>query len=632
MCGICGLTSRIEDREENERVLLDMLDNMEHRGPDHRGYLVESRLALGNQRLKIIDLEGGNQPVTNEDGTITVIYNGEIYNFQELKKELLKQGHVFKSKSDTEVLVHLYEEWGTDMLPMLNGMFAFALHDRRRDVILIARDRFGIKPLFYTQTPKGFFFSSELRSLSRIPSFDFALDFQAISIFLAQLFIPQPWSIFKNTKRLKAGHYLLLKSDGVEEHCYYDFDFTKKEKMTEKDAEEEIIRLLTASVKRQLVSDVPVAVFLSSGLDSTTLLAMSALGGAALDSFTLSYDEAIYDENYISSRWAEVFSKEHHRVVMQENDFLKLLDNRMAHIGEPLGIWINVGSEMISRAAIAHGFKVVLNGSGGDEFFCGYPTLNAAVIAKYYKLIPDTIRDGVIKKLTNLLPAGDGALPLTFMIKSFINAIDDDVFKTFMNFKMVIGPKHYKNLLTEKAQELIKGYEPYAAFDQYRKKTGNMNMIDALSYLDIKCFMEGCCLYYNDNATMATSLEERVPFLDNGLAEFACKVPVNLRFNLYETKTLLKKSMKNHLKQNGSSDLLKGYKKHGMELPGNTWIREGQFGKYLHHKLSKKNITNTGFFDYEGIQNILDNHISRKSNNERILQAILGLSIFLEKI
>jgi asparagine synthase (glutamine-hydrolysing) len=629
MCGIAGFRTRSAAVGDNADLLSQMLDRLRHRGPDHKGVYCDKAVGLGNQRLKVIDIEGGDQPIANEDGSVSVVYNGEIYNFRELRKDLVARGHFFKTRCDTEVLVHLYEEYGRDMLPLLNGMFAFALYDRNLDALLVARDRFGVKPLFYTQTNAGFFFASEIGALRLVPGFDCALDYQAVSIFLAQMYIPQPWSVFANTKRLRAGHYLWVTADRAEEHCYSDFDLASKEKMSAGEAREEVIRLLSASVERQLVADVPVGIFLSGGLDSTSLLVMANKLGSRLSSFTLSYEEQAYDENERASRWASRFADKHHRVVMSERDFLDRLQSRMAHNGEPLGPWITVGSQMLAEQAAANGFKVALNGAGGDEFFCGYPTLNAAVAAKAYGLVPRALREGVIVPLVNRLPAGEGALPLAHKLKLFAGALDKDPYRTFFNFKMVTGPRQYGHLLSGDARAQLEPHSPYAAFEQYRDRIAGWSLIDALSYLDIKTFMEGSVLHLSDNASMSASLEERVPFLDNELVDFACKIPNHINFKISQVKPVLKKGVRDYLEKNSAPDLIKGYRKLGFELPGNAWIRSGELQHFLSDNLLSGD---QSFFNPHAVREVLDDHIQGRRNNERVLQTMLGMVYFLRQV
>jgi len=632
MCGIAGFTAFAPDRKGNKALLRRMLDRIVHRGPDHRGSYITPSIALGSQRLKIIDLEGGNQPIENEDGTIVVVYNGEIYNFRELRADLIRAGHQFKTRCDTEILVHLYEDHGAGMLPMINGMFAFALYDKSKGEVLLARDRFGIKPLFYTKTTHGIYFASEVNALRVAPGFSTELDYQALVTFLAQFYIPSPWSIFRHVQRLRPGHYVMIRGGKMEQTSYYDFDFSKKADITAPEARDELVRLVSRSVDRQLVSDVPVAVFLSSGLDSACVLAMAAEAGGKLASLTLSFEESVYDENPQAVRWANLFAREHHRIMMSETDFLERLENRLTHTGEPTGPWINVGAEFLATEARKLGFKVVLTGAGGDELFCGYPTLNAAVLARTYRLVPEVLRKHVIAPFVNMLPAGSGPLPATFLLKSFASAVEKDDFRTFFNFKRVIPASGFPGLLTDEIYDKVQDVCPYLAFEQYKDRTAGYHLVDALSYVDLKTFLEGCILHLGDNASMAASLEQRVPFLDNDLAEFASSLPVKTRFNVFRVKPLLQAGIRDYLERMGAADLTRSYKKRGFELPVNKWIRNGKVADRVRDRLAAKALADEGFFRPDTVRTLLDDHAAGKQNNERLIQAIMAVSVFLKTL
>lgn len=631
MCGIAGFKVVKGGEKPDETVLRRMLARIKSRGPDHTGVYVDERAAIGNTRLKIIDIEGGDQPIFNEDGTVAVVYNGEIYNFPELRESLIKSGHRFKTKSDTEVLVHLYEDMGTDFIPLLNGMFAFAIYDIANDRMIIGRDRFGVKPLFYSDENGRVAFASELGALLELPGFEREVDYQALSVFLCQMYIPQPWTVFRNARRLRAGHYLEVTPEGVAERRYHDFDFSSKQNMDSRHAENEIIRLLDASVERQLISDVPVGVFLSSGLDSCSVMSMASKHYAdRLRSFTLTFDDGLYDESSEAARWAEHFGSPHERALMSEGDFINAIEGRLTRNVEPMGPWINVGHEFLAAAASGKGYKVALSGAGGDEFFCGYPTLNAAWAARFYRLIPPFMRDTLIKKPVGALPAGSGALPLTFMLKSFVNAVEKDPVRTFFNFKAVIHPTRFEDFLTPEALGCMKDANPYAAFEQYSEVIGNLPLMEGLQYIDIKAFMEGCVLSLGDNATMARSLEERFPFLDNDLAAFACSIPLDVKFRAAKVKPLLKEAMRSYLSNSGGEALVRRYKKRGFELPANAWLKSGAVREYVSARLSEEALSKAGFFRPEAVRAALEDHFSGRRNNERLAQVVLGVTHFLE--
>ncbi len=631
MCGIAGIFNPSLNKEAAEPRLRLMLDLIKHRGPDHCGIHSRHGLAMGNQRLKIIDIEGGNQPFYNSDRSIAVVFNGEIYNYREIRQELQKLGFEFKSNSDTEVLVHGFDAWGVELFPRLDGMFAFAVDDQRSNSFFIARDRFGVKPLCYSWKNGNLLFASEIGALRKDPLFSKELDYQALSIYLAQGFIPQPWTIFKDLRKLRAGHFLVIKDGELREIEYHDFDFSPKGRIPNNQLKEQTLDLMTRAVKRQLVSDVPVGMFLSGGFDSTAVLAM-ARGNTNLSSFTLSFAESDYDENSTAARWAEFLGSEHTRVLLSEAKFIELLGRRLDSLTEPISPWINTGKKFLAQTAVSRGFKCVLSGAGGDEFFCGYPTLNAAKIANIYGKIPQVLRESLIQGIVERLPAGKGPLSLSYKLQAFSRSIDSSMERTFFNFKSLLLPDQYAEFLNPEIVQKLKDVSPYAAYDQYSEKVQSFDPISRLQYLDIKNFLEGSILHLGDLATMSESLEERVPFLDNDLTEFASGLDVHQKFELMTIKPLLKKSMKHYLNSIGGGDLLRDCKKIGFELPGNQWARSGALSDFLAERLSEKRINAVGIFRADSMGKALNEHRLGQRNNERLFQMVLGLNAFAENL
>lgn len=628
MCGIAGFVSESLVSDAGHQRLKGMLSGIAHRGPDHTATYFNDGVALGNQRLKIIDLEGGDQPKFNRDKSIAVVFNGEIYNFPELRDSLVSKGYEFTSRSDTEVIAHMFDEYGTDSFKMLNGMFAIAIHDRKADRVLLARDRFGIKPLFYGQIQGDWHFCSELKPLVGLDGFNGKIDYEALSIYLSQMYIPQPWTVYDGARRLRAGHYLELSQGRLSEHQYYDLDFSKKDKISREECKEQLVHFLSRSVKKHLLSDVPIGMFLSGGVDSCSVLALGMHEGGSLDSYTLYFEEKAYDEIGVARTAADYFQSKHFGVLMREDDFLGLLPERHAHSAEPVGPWINVGKQFLSRFVTDQGLKVVLNGAGGDELFCGYPTVNASILSRFYQKLPSSLR-GLTSSLVNRLGAGEGALPLAFMAKSFVNAQEDSWVRTFMNFKGTIQPRDYSRFFVEPVAKRLGETGPYRAFEQYSDKLEQLHPVDAMQYLDIKCFLEGSILFLGDNATMACSLEERVPFLENDLVDFACRIPVEHKFELRRVKPLLRDAMGDYLMSQGAKNVLREARKKGFELPGNKWSREGKLGSVLDEVFQAPEVSD--FLDSSHVNRLVQEHRAGKSNHERQLQALCGLASFLRK-
>ncbi len=633
MCGIAGYATIGTEQKIDPTYIDQMLTIMTHRGPDDAGSVTFPQVALGNRRLSIIDLAGGHQPIYNEDGSIVVVYNGEMYNFPELRQELERKGHVFSTNSDTEVLVHLYEEEGPDFVKRLNAMFSFALYDQNRQRLIIGRDRFGVKPLFYTYQNGCLSFASEIKSLKILPDFAPTLDPEAMAIFLDLYFIPDPWTIYQNVRRLKPGHYLMLSPEGFSEREYYDFDYTKKIQISQAEAEQELANLFRQAVQRQLIADVPVGVLLSGGMDSRSVLAAASEKHPEITTFTVTFDEKIYDEDDEASLWSRLYRSPHKTLTFSEAQFCQGLLSRQNHLDQPHAIWMNVAMEQLAHMIRESGFKVVLSGQGGDELFCGYPTIHAANIAQYYRWLPSVVRERMIKPAVQRLPAQASRLPLSFQLKSFVDADNPDIYRNFFGFKEVIRPKLWPGLLTPEGLNQIGSYDPFVAHQQHLDRVKGWHLVDALSYLDSKVFMPGNLFVGGDNAFMAASVEQRVPFLDNDLVDFACQLPVDLRFHPLKPKVLLRNAFKKHFPPptdlNGEKP--QRYRKSGFAIPSNIWLQQGgQFATMLQNILSPQRLGQTGFFRPEAVQKLLQEQMSMTANHERVLATITSLVLFLD--
>ncbi len=638
MCGIAGYASLGFQEPVDPGWLEPMLERLVHRGPDDCGTSLGDHLCMGNRRLSIIDLHGGRQPIANEDQSVVVVCNGEIYNYPQLRRELEAKGHRFRTHSDTEVLVHLYEEEGEGFLLRLDGMFGLALHDRGRQVLYLARDRFGVKPLYYLQHRKILAFASEIKALRTLPCFEDTLDPQALAIYLSLFYIPEPWTVYRRVRLLPSGHFLRLDRAGVHLGRFYDFDFSQKEALDRQEAERELALLLQRAVDRQMLSDVPVGVLLSSGMDSCAILAAAADRNEPITSFTIRFGETLYDESPQAARHARRFGSPHHLLVHRQQDFAAQYPLRQRHMDQPFGPWSNTAMGHLSRFIHDHRYKVVLSGAGGDELFFGYPTVHAANLARFYRKLPGWLRQGAIKPLVSRLPAGASRLPASFLLKSFVMADHPDPLRCFFGFKEVIRPQHWPRLLTPEAHASLRGHDPFEAFAQYRPRLANLPLLEALAYLDLKVFLQGCIFMAQDNAFMAASVEQRVPFMDNALVEFACRLPLELRFHPFKLKPLLRRALEGYLssqvplsgsgKENTAT--LQGYRKKGFEIPGSLWLRQGPVNHLVRELLSPGRLQATGFFRPQAVSRLLEEQLARRQNHERVLQAICSLQLFLE--
>jgi asparagine synthase (glutamine-hydrolysing) len=629
MCGIAGYASLNNEPVEPDNIY-PMMESLKHRGPDQSGFAFLNNVALGNTRLSILDLPGGRQPIYNEDKSVVVVYNGEIYNYPNLRRELEKKGHIFRTNADTEILVHLYEEEPLEFVKHLNGMFAFALYDSKSKRLLLARDRFGIKPLFYSIAGNQLAFASEIKAIKTLPNFNAELDPEGLSVFLGLFYIPDPWTIYKNVKKLPPGYMLISDNSGNQLFRYHNLNYSKKLKITRKEAEDETIRLLHQGVQRQLLSDVPVGVLLSGGLDSSAVLAAASNYQAHTKAFTISFDERRYDEGSIAAKWAKHYKSQHSSYNFCEEEFCRRLIARQKHLDEPYGLWCNVATASLAEHIRAADFKVVLSGDGGDELFMGYPTIHAASFARIYRILPAPFRKKIIKPLSQRLSAGNGRLPASFILKSFIQADHPDNFRTFFGFKEVVRYDEWQNLLTPETYKLIGHIDPFLAFSQHLPDIKSMALFDALTYLDFKVFLPGCSFVGHDNAYMSASVELRVPMLDNDMVDFACSLPTEIRYHPLQPKIVLRRALKKHLTPPSSLSHRDLYAKRGFEIPGTHWLEHGHcFKSLIKRILAPDRIAATGFFRSGAVKRVLDEQLSGRSNNERILQAIMSLSLFL---
>lgn len=624
MCGIAGFLSD----KKTETDLVKMLAAIEHRGPDHEGSFFRSGVGLGNRRLKIIDLAGGNQPIFDESGENLIVYNGEVYNFQKLRTRLENLGVRFKTHSDTEVILHQYLRFGINGILELDGMFAFAIYNIPKGELVIFRDRAGIKPLYYTNEGKQFYFSSELNSLLVAKDGANQPDALGMALFLHRNFIAQPYSAVKDVKKLPPGAFLKVNvSNGQPEvQPYYVRNRTKTIDMSHDEAIEQTIFHLRKSVHEQLVSEVPVGVFLSSGLDSCAILAMAQehIPPDKLGAYTLSFNEAATDEGAEASLWAKHFGVNHRSITMTKNDLIEGYENRMDGFGEPLGGWINLGQTLLAKVAEKDGFKVMLGGAGGDELFCGYPTLQAAVFSSY---LPRSLVRGLSSLPLSLIGQGTGNFSWQFKLKSLLSAQNSDILRTYFDFRRQWDEKSKAKMLTPAASSFLKGVDPFKVLEQHIV-SGETELLEQLQIFDFNEFLESV-LYGGDNAVMASSVEERVPFLSNEMIEFADKIPNNLKFDFWETKPILRESLKKYLSTSGAEYLVSRYKKKGFWLPVNAWMQDSTIQNWVRSELSEEKIKRVGFFNFNEVNAILMAQFKGKANYERQIQSIMGMNRFL---
>ncbi|MGC9028112.1 MAG: asparagine synthase (glutamine-hydrolyzing) [Desulfomonilaceae bacterium] len=624
MCGICGILFLEPDASPSRSALEAMNRTLIHRGPDDEGYFISGPVGLAMRRLSIIDLQGGRQPISNEDSSIHVVFNGEIYNFPELRAYLAAKGHIFRTNSDTEVIVHLYEEQGHECVNRLHGMFSFALWDGRKGVLLLARDRLGIKPLYYSFSPERYLvFASEIKALlevgiSREP------DYQALYDYLSLMYAPTPSTAFAAIKKLPPGSSLVCSRSGMEIRQYWDIPLPDagSEDGATGNYEDEILSLLEKAVARHMIADVPVAAFLSGGLDSTTVAAIMATKlGAPPKTFTIGFHHASYDESREARLVAETLGTAHHEQKVGPH-MIESIPGLLDMFDEPFADYSAIPTFLVSKFA-AREVKVVLTGDGGDEIFAGYPTHYAYRVSRLFRLIPRTVRERLINPLIAALPTSMDRISFDYMAKRFITGVDLPFEHGHYWWKVVFNEAE-KALLCS-SEFLAAGFrDSFAVFEEYFRRARNADPLNQLLYVDAKTFLLDDNLVKVDRMTMANSLEARVPLLDHELVERLAVIPPQVKSRGFETKRLLRRAVKPLLPRR----IRKGKKK-GFTPPLPYWIK-GELRPLFEEYFSERRLNSFGMLNARYCRGLLNEHLLGQRDNNRQLWTLLGLMCWLE--
>lgn len=603
MCGICGVYNYKSLYPVEERDLVRMCDVMAYRGPDDHGIMAEGPIGLGHRRLSIIDIGGGHQPMFNNDRTVGIVYNGEIYNYIELRENLIKKGWSFRTSSDTEVLIKMYEEYGQDCLQYLNGMFAFAIWDSKRKRLFMARDRLGIKPLYYAETSGGIVFGSEIKTILQLSYMQAEVNNAAIDLFLSYGYMLGRDTIFKGIKKLMPGETLSVDNKILKKRKYWDIEYNVGEIEDERVYIDRLNELLEDSIQLRLRSDVPVGVFLSGGVDSSAVVAkLCEKLTRQLKTFSVSFDKGKdFDESPYSNIIAEKFKTDHYHFYLSPEKFFSFIPDLVWHLEEPIAEPPAVSLYYVSKLASEH-VKVVLSGEGSDELFAGYSKYRFFKnIDKFHMLSPALkllARSPRLKRLYHLVDApfekrylGGHSLDLYFRNRLYSNDFNDHV----NDFNM------------------------YDYVGEIYKKTESQDILNRMLYLDQNTWLPENLLLKADRMSMATSIELRVPFLDHRLAEFAATVPPHLKLKGKETKYILKKALSDVL----PPEILYR-KKMGFPAPiGIMFRNEGR--EYIMDTLFSKKAMGRGYFNYTYIKQIMDEHLSEKRDHRYILWQLLIL-------
>src|SRR5688572_3415266 len=572
MCGITGwasFDSHTPPPDGAEDLLHAMCERMVHRGPDSEGLYVTTGAALGMRRLAIIDLVTGEQPVFNEDRSIAVILNGEIYNYRELRTELEKRGHSFRSASDTEVLPHLYEEYGDDMLRQLNGMFAFALWDSKKRRLLIARDRFGEKPLYWGVFDNALVFASEPKALLAHPAVKPSLNLQALREYLSFDYVPAPLSIYQGINKLPAAHKLTLQDGRVNVDCYWRLSYKTVDPVpSEQEAAERLRELLADAVRMRLVSDVPLGVLLSGGVDSSTIAALAVRASSeAVKTFSISFAEASFDESVYARGVAEFLGTDHHEERLSADLAANLVGEIGSWMDEPFSDPSLVPTYLLSRFTRKH-VTVALGGDGGDELFAGYQMYAGHRWAEVYKHMPAVLRRGVVEPLVRWLPVKTKNLSFDYKALRFVTGVNYDTVARHHIWFGSFTPDQQQQLLTPAALDAGDG-DIYADARVIAAECEDDDLVTRMQSVDTRLYLAEDILTKVDRASMAVSLEVRAPFLDPRVAEFAASLPCNYKLRGQKTKYILKKAVKEML-----PPFVTRRGKKGFGVPVAEWLKE----------------------------------------------------------
>lgn len=628
MCGIVGIFDMSGTREIDRDQLNRMNETQHHRGPVEGGLHLEKGLGFGHRRLSIIDLESGQQPLFNADRSVVVVFNGEIYNFQELMQELAAYGHVFQTHCDTEVIVYAWQQWGEQCVEHFRGMFAFAIWDKNQQTLFMARDRIGIKPFFYAALPDGMFaFGSELKSLLALPALSREIDPCAVEEYFAYGYVAEPRTIFKGACKLSPGYSLTLKvgNSKVEPKKYWDLAFDKVSNISEADAEHELIARLRDSVKSHMIADVPLGGFLSGGVDSSAVVAMMAgLTDTPVNTCSIGFNDPAFDESVYAAQVAAQYQTRHHTETVDKDDY-GLIDMLAALYDEPYADSSAIPTYRVCELARKR-VTVALSGDGGDENFAGYRRYRYAMAEQNVRsLLPSGLRRPLFGFLGKHYPKADWA-PRVFRAKTTFEALARDLVEGYFHGVSLMADSSRAQLFSARFKQDLQGYR---AIEVMRKHAENMTSDDPLSmvqYLDMKTYLPGDILTKVDRASMAHALEVRVPLLDHQFVEWVATLPSSMKLRDGEGKYILKKSLKPYL-----SDEILYRKKMGFSIPLATWFR-GPLRQRVQQAILGPTLANTGIFNMEFLQTLVDQHQSGRRDNSASIWSLLMFEAFLRNV
>jgi asparagine synthase (glutamine-hydrolysing) len=618
MCGICGVME-MGGKPVLKTDIAAMMCTLAHRGPDGEGSYVQSEIGLGHRRLSIIDLSGGAQPISNEDGSLHIVFNGEIYNYIELRDELLSLGHVFVTHSDTEVIIHAYEQWGADCVLRFNGIFAFALWDQNKRELFLARDHLGVKPLYYTKRGQRFSFASEIKALLADPDCERNVDFTALAQLFTLRYVPSPRTLFQGISKLPPAHWMRISARGIEMKHYWTRVPEINTQSSTGNLIEQYQSLVEDSVRLQMRSDVPVGLFLSSGVDSGALLAlMSQFTNHPVKTFTIGFDGGERtNETHEAKAMAKMFGSEHSEMIVSARDYEDYYDRYLWDIEEPVGNETAAAFYFVSLIA-GRSVKVALTGQGADEPWGGYHRYIGVQLSKTYSRLPRGLTNGVVRPLVCSF------IKQEKLRRGVISLTEPDVLKRFINIYSFYDPQMKHDLFQPWLREAIgtegdQAWEPLASL---QSPVSHLDPVAQMMYIDTRANLPDDLLMVGDKTSMANSLEARVPFLDPRLIEFVESLPPSLKLRRFERKYLHKKALEKWLPRE-----VVYRKKKGFANPVNQWLRSSM-KKYIGDCLLSESSAVNQYFNRAFVQQLLADHEAGRQERLRHIYLLISFELW----
>ena len=623
MCGIVGIV-RSDKSDVDQALLARMCAAIRHRGPDDDGFYLNGAVGLGMRRLAIIDLKSGQQPIHNQDRTAWIVFNGEIYNYRELRDQLEKLGHTFYTNSDTEAIIHAYDQYGADCPRYLRGMFAFAIWDERTQELFLARDRVGKKPLLYAQVNGQFVFGSEFSALLLHPDVGKEIQPEELHHYLSFMCVPAPLTVYRAIRKLEPGHSLRYSKGEIRIERYWQPDFSRKVDISEQEAGEQAIEILRDAVKVRLMSEVPLGAFLSGGIDSSAVVAlMSEESSTPVKTFSIGFEEQDFSELHHARRVAEHVGADHHEFIVRP-DALEVLPILVEHYGEPYADSSAIPTYYVARETRKH-VTVALNGDGGDESFAGYERYAAMRLAERYHRIPAVLRDNVLRQAIELIPSSETKRSRVRDVKRFVQAASLPKVERYLRWVSVFDSEAKRDLYSEDFRRQTQNVSAASVLDPWFAHANGSGIVDAALLADIMTYLPNDLLVKVDIATMANSLEARSPFLDHHVIEFAASLPEKFKLRGLTSKYLLKRMLRKLLPAENLDR-----RKMGFGIPIGHWFR-GKLQPFLRETLLAEAALKRDLFKPEAVKRLVELHTRGERDYSHQLWTLLMLELWFQR-